>query len=68
MRRGRYASLFLLNYLLLHFGFVLLLMSDLTHPGKETKEEDQRGQERLHWREEESQKRAGGEVEMVRHN
>lgn len=41
-------------------------MSDLTRP--ETKEEDQRGKERLHWREEESQKRAAGEVEMVRNN
>ncbi len=55
----------IVNYLLLHFGVGVLLMSDLTRPGQETKEEDQRGNER---REEESQKRAGGEVEMVRHN
>ncbi len=55
----------IINYLLLHFGVGLLLMSDLTRPGQETKEEDHRGKER---REEESQKRAGGEVEMVRHN
>uniref|UniRef100_A0A672PBW0 DNA topoisomerase I n=1 Tax=Sinocyclocheilus grahami TaxID=75366 RepID=A0A672PBW0_SINGR len=49
---------------------------DREHSHKEHKRDKERGnwknchrgQERHHWREEESQKRAGGEVEMVRHN
>lgn len=64
----REVNITLLNNVHLHFGFGLLLTSYFIDPGKETKEEDKRGKESHHWREKESQKRARGEVEMVRLN